>query len=298
MFENILGNDKIKEALKNIIINKNASHSYMFIGVEGIGKKLIATEFSKRLLCNNEKIDCNSCKSCIEFDSKNHPDFLILEPDGNLIKIEQIRNMQKKIQEKPIISKRKIYIINDADKMTKEAQNCLLKTLEEPPEYISIILIGNNESSFLPTIKSRCMIIHFEPLKNAEIKKYLQTEFGTDSINIQDDMLDIFQGSIGKEIKLKDRGEEYQSYNKMIQNLDKIDIIELLNLAEPLYKAKEEIYEILEYINVLLLKKAKLNYLYTNCINIVENTKKRLKQNSNYDMCIDNMLFNMWEEMN
>lgn len=298
MFENILGNDKIKEALKNIIINKNASHSYMFIGVEGIGKKLIATEFSKRLLCNNEKIDCNSCKSCIEFDSKNHPDFLIIEPDGNLIKIEQIRNMQKKIQEKPIISKRKIYIINDADKMTKEAQNCLLKTLEEPPEYISIILIGNNESSFLPTIKSRCMIIHFEPLKNAEIKKYLQTEFGTDSINIQDDMLDIFQGSIGKAIKLKDRGEEYQSYNKMIQNLDKIDIIELLNLAEPLYKAKEEIYEILEYINVLLLKKAKLNYLYTNCINIVENTKKRLKQNSNYDMCIDNMLFNMWEEMN
>lgn len=298
MFENILGNDKIKEALKNIIINKNASHSYMFIGVEGIGKKLIATEFSKRLLCNSEKIDCNSCKSCIEFDSKNHPDFLIIEPDGNLIKIEQIRNMQKKIQEKPIISKRKIYIINDADKMTKEAQNCLLKTLEEPPEYISIILIGNNESSFLPTIKSRCMIIHFEPLKNAEIKKYLQTEFGTDSINIQDDMLDIFQGSIGKAIKLKDRGEEYQSYNKMIQNLDKIDIIELLNLAEPLYKAKEEIYEILEYINVLLLKKAKLNYLYTNCINIVENTKKRLKQNSNYDMCIDNMLFNMWEEMN
>ena len=298
MFENILGNDKIKEALKNIIINKNASHSYMFIGVEGIGKKLIATEFSKRLLCNNEKIDCNSCKSCIEFDSKNHPDFLIIEPDGNLIKIEQIRNMQKKIQEKPIISKRKIYIINDADKMTKEAQNCLLKTLEEPPEYISIILIGNNESSFLSTIKSRCMIIHFEPLKNAEIKKYLQTEFGTDSINIQDDMLDIFQGSIGKAIKLKDRGEEYQSYNKMIQNLDKIDIIELLNLAEPLYKAKEEIYEILEYINVLLLKKAKLNYLYTNCINIVENTKKRLKQNSNYDMCIDNMLFNMWEEIN
>ena len=298
MFENILGNDKIKEALKNIIINKNASHSYMFIGVEGIGKKLIATELSKRLLCNNEKIDCNSCKSCIEFDSKNHPDFLIIEPDGNLIKIEQIRNMQKKIQEKPIISKRKIYIINDADKMTKEAQNCLLKTLEEPPEYISIILIGNNESSFLPTIKSRCMIIHFEPLKNAEIKKYLQTEFGTDSINIQDDMLDIFQGSIGKAIKLKDRGEEYQSYNKMIQNLDKIDIIELLNLAEPLYKAKEEIYEILEYINVLLLKKAKLNYLYTNCINIVENTKKRLKQNSNYDMCIDNMLFNIWEEMN
>ena len=298
MFENIIGNDKIKETLKNTIINKNASHSYMFIGVEGIGKRLIAKEFAKRILCNNEKIDCKECKSCIEFESNNHPDFLLLEPDGNLIKIDQIRDMQKKIQEKPIVSKRKVYIINDADKMTKEAQNCLLKTLEEPPEYMTIILVGSNESMFLPTIKSRCMIIHFEPLKNNEIKEYLQNEFGKDTLNLQDDMLDIFQGSIGKAIKLKDRGEEYQAYNKMVNNLDKIDIIDLLTLAEPLYKAKEEIYEILEYINILLLKNAKANFLYTNCISIVENTKKRLKQNANYDMCIDNMLFNMWEEVN
>ena len=291
MFEQIIGNDKIKDTLKKTIINKNIAHSYMFIGTEGIGKKLIAKEFAKRILCNNHDIACASCKSCIEFESKNHPDFFVLEPDGNIIKIEQIRNMQKRIQEKPIISEKKVYRIGDADKMTKEAQNSLLKTLEEPPEYMTIILIGTNESLFLPTIKSRCMIIHFEDLTNLQLRMYLNED-------ISDETLDIFQGSIGKLIKLKDKKEEYERYNKIIQNLDKLDIIEILDLAEPIYKAKEEIDEILEYINILLLKKAKTNFLYTNCIKIVENTKKRLKQNFNYDMCIDNMLFNMWEEIN
>ena len=291
MFEQIIGNDKIKDTLKKTVINQNIAHSYMFIGTEGIGKKLIAKEFAKRILCNNHDLTCTSCKSCIEFESNNHPDFFVLEPDGNIIKIEQIRNMQKIIQEKPIISKKKVYIIDNADKMTKEAQNSLLKTLEEPPEYMTIILIGTNESLFLPTIKSRCMIIHFEDLSKAELRMYLNED-------ISDETLDIFQGSIGKLIKLKDKKEEYERYNKIIQNLDKLDIIEILNLADPIYKAKEEIDEVLEYINILLLKKAKTNFLYTNCIKIVENTKKRLKQNSNYDMCIDNMLFNMWEEIN
>ena len=77
---------------------------------------------------------------------QNNPDFMLIKPEGNSIKIEQIREMQKKVQEKPIISKNKVYIIDDADKMTNEAQNCLLKTLEEPPEFVTIILIGSNEN--------------------------------------------------------------------------------------------------------------------------------------------------------
>ena len=169
MFENIIGNNKIKNLLENSIKQGNVSHSYLFIGIDGIGKKLIAKELSKYVLCLNNGCN-NTCKSCIEFESNNHPDFEIIEPDGNSIKIEQIRNLQKRIQEKPIISKSKIYIINDADKMTKEAQNCLLKTLEEPPEFAIIILIGNNESLFLETIKSRCVILHFEKISNDDIK--------------------------------------------------------------------------------------------------------------------------------
>ena len=111
MFENIVGNDKIKELLQNSIKSKKVSHSYLFIGQEGIGKKMIAMEFAKAMLCLDEKRKyCNTCKSCIEFDTNNNPDFNIIEPDGNSIKIEQIREMQSKIIEKPIISSKKVYI--------------------------------------------------------------------------------------------------------------------------------------------------------------------------------------------
>ena len=139
MFNNILGNEKIKDVLINAVKLNKVSHSYLFIGPDGIGKKLIAKEFAKMILCTSENKYCNNCKSCIEFDTNNNPDFRIIEPDGNSLKIEQIREFQNKVSEKPIISDRKVYIINNSDKMTQEAQNCLLKTLEEPPEFVTII---------------------------------------------------------------------------------------------------------------------------------------------------------------
>lgn len=295
MFEEIIGNNQIKQTLANSIHNDTLSHSYLFIGIQGIGKKMLAMEFAKKILCT-EREQGNTCKSCIEFESNNHPDFMCIEPDGNTIKIEQIRFLQKKIQEKPIISNKKVYIINDAETMTSEAQNCLLKTLEEPPKFATIILIGSNENAFLPTIKSRCMILRFQSIANEEIKQYMEMNY--DISNINQNHLSIFQGSIGKAIQLKDKQSEYDQIEKIIDCLNKKDLLEITKLAEPLYKAKDEIFEILEYINILLLNHAKENYLYTNCIDIVENTKKRLKQNGNYDMCIDNFVFNMWEEVN
>lgn len=291
MFENILGNNSIKIMLKQAIANNKVSHSYLMIGISGIGKKMIATEFAKAILCKEQDEICNSCKSCIEFDSNNNPDFLCIEPDGNSIKIEQIRELQKKIQEKPIISNKKVYIIDNADSMTKEAQNCLLKTLEEPPEFATIILIGSNENAFLTTIKSRCMILHFNLIEDSYIKKYLKDKYQID--NISQNMLDVFQGSIGKAINLKDKQEQYLQLENIVNNLKKKDLIDIVQEAEILYKSKEEIYEILDYINIILLKMAKIDYQYTDCIKIVENTKKRLQQNANYDMCIDYMLFNM-----
>lgn len=295
MFENIIGNDKIKQVLINSVENNKISHSYLFVGIEGIGKKMIATEFSKMILCLGEKKYCNSCKACIEFDSNNNPDFLYTEPDGNSIKIEQIRYIQKKIQEKPIISDKKVYIINDADKMTTEAQNCLLKTLEEPPEYATIILIGSNENAFLTTIKSRCMIMHFNKIENSKLKEYLEKKYLVENINSS--MLEIFQGSIKKANTLKDKQDQYNKIENVIENIDKANIIDILQMSDIIYKLKDEIFDLLEYINIVLLKRAKEDYRYTECIKIVENTKKRLKQNANYDMCIDNMLFNMWEQL-
>ena len=297
MFEEIIGNQRVKEELTKIIEEKKVLHSYMFVGVEGIGKQMIAKKFAQMILCTNEgRKGCNTCKSCIEFTSNNNPDFLYIEPDGNNIKIEQIRYLQRKIQEKPIISNRKVYIINDADKMTTEAQNCLLKTLEEPPEYSTIILIGTNQNLFLNTIKSRCMIISFKPIETELIKKYLEEKY--EMFNISSNMLETFQGSIGKAIILKDKKEQYEKIEMMIKNLDKKDIVDILNLGEEIYKSKDDIIEILEYINVILLKLSKEETKYVRCINIIEDTKKRLKQNANYDMCIDNMILNMWEEVN
>ena len=296
MFEQIIGNEKIQELLKNAIKNSKTSHSYLFIGTEGIGKKLIAQEFSKALLCLGDPKYCNTCKSCIEFDSQNNPDFNIIEPDGNSIKIEQIREIQRKVAEKPIISSKKIYIINDSDKMTTEAQNCLLKTLEEPPEYITIILIGTNENAFLSTIKSRCTIIHFQDIPEDKIQKYLSEKEG---IQIHDPyILKAFGGSIGKAIQLQDKQEQYTQIQQILVSLKNMDIIEIFQKSQILYDSKEEITNLLQYINTSLLELAKQDYRYTNCIQIVENTKKRLQSNANYDMSIDNMLLQMKEEIN
>ena len=296
MFNNILGNDKIKELLTNSVKNNKISHSYLFIGIEGIGKKLIAKEFAKMILCIDENKYCGSCKSCIEFDTDNNPDFKIIEPDGNSLKIEHIREFQSKVAEKPIISNKKVYIINDSDKMTTEAQNCLLKTLEEPPEFVTIILIGSNENAFLSTIKSRCMILHFNKIQDDEIKKFLEENY-QNKVNSKI-MLDAFQGSIGKALQIQDKQEEYEKIEKIIYSLENKDKIDILKMSEPIYKAKEEKFDILDYMNIVFINLAKKSNKYAQCINIVEDAKKRLQSNANYDMCIDNMLLKLWEQVN
>lgn len=187
-FINIIGNDKVKELLTNSINSNNLVHSYMFVGPDGIGKKLFATELSKIVLCTSAEKACNSCSSCIKFNSNNHPDFTIIDSeDGKNIKIGQIRLLQEQISEKPIVSEKKVYIINNADLMTIEAQNCLLKTLEEPPEYALIILILANENKLLNTIKSRCTKISFNKLTNEDLQTY--SKFN--NLEINDTLLNI-----------------------------------------------------------------------------------------------------------
>ncbi len=295
MFDEIIGNNDIKQQLIQTIKLDKLSHSYLFIGTDGIGKKLIAKEFAKMMLCTGEEKYCNLCKSCLEFNSDNHPDFEIIKPDGNSLKIEQIREMQQKILESPIISQKKVYIIDNADLMTKEAQNCLLKTLEEPPEFVVIILIGSMESNFLSTIKSRCTIIKFKDNTNEEIKKYLKNKYNID--NISDSMFEMFQGSIGKAENVKDKQEIYDCIADIIENIKKLDLIEFLKKADELYKHQDDKFEILENINVCLFGKSKEDIRFLNCIDIIEDTKKRLTMNGNFNMCMDNMLFKLWEEL-
>ena len=182
--------------------------------------------------------------------------------------------------------------------MTKEAQNCLLKTLEEPPEYIVIILIVNNENKTLTTIRSRCMKIHFDKIKDDEVKRFLKEKCNIDNVN--NSLLKMCDGSIGKCLSISNKLEDYRELERIFSNLNK-SLTSVINRAELLYKNKDNINDYLDYINVILYIKSKENnnYLkYVNCIKIVENTKKRLLSNSNYDMCIDYLLFNIWEEIN
>lgn len=177
--------------------------------------------------------------------------------------------------------------------MTKEAQNCLLKTLEEPPEYATIILIATNENKLLNTIRSRCIKINFNKIEDNEIHRYLAQN---NIQNLSSNMISYCNGSIGKILKIKDNIETYEKIEELINNISKNDLIYILNNAETLYKAKEERYDLLEYINVLLLKTKEINKI--NCIKYVEEAKRRLNANSNYDMTIDNLLIKMWEEIN
>lgn len=296
VFENIVGNKENKELLKNMIKSGNIPHGIIFTGKESIGKSLFAHEFAKAILCTNDKEKpCNKCKSCIEIDNLNNPDFLLIEPEENSLKIEQIREMNKKVLEKPIVSNRKVYIINDSEKMTKEAQNSLLKTLEEPPEYITIILISSNDNMFLNTIKSRCVKITFNKLSNEELKEVLK-----EKLDISEEILKIADGSVNRVVALKEKEDIYIKIKKAFTNLENTNKIDMINLKETLFKEKEDIGDILEYINIIFFDLVNKNqkYEYLKCMEIIEDTKARLSRNSNYDMTIDRMLMKAWEEVN
>lgn len=295
-FKDIIGNPEVKDYLIKSINNKNILHSYLFLGTEGIGKLAIAKEFAKKILClNNTKDEICTCKSCTCFNGKNHPDYYIINEEGESIKIDTIRNITEKAFEKPILSEEKVYIINDFEKMTKEAQNCLLKTLEEPPEFVVIILISSNENIILNTIKSRCMTIKFHNIDDKDLLEYATNVLEYD--NISENLLKSFDGSIGKAIKLKDNKENYDKIENLITNLVKKDLVDIMLDGRILYD-KENIQDILDYIVVCLYSKRNDNKNYINCIEFVNQCSSRLKSNSNFDMSIDNLLFKMWEELN
>lgn len=300
-FDNLIGNDKIKNVLNESIKNENILHSYLFYGVEGIGKKLFALNFAKMILCNNKNDKpCGKCKSCIEFDSRNNPDFFLIEPDGNSIKIDQIRQIQKNILEKPINSLKKVYIIDNADTMTKEAQNSLLKTLEEPQEFIVIILIASNENNILATVKSRCTKMYFQKLSDINIKTFINEKFN--NINLDENMLKLCDGSISKSIKVIEKISILNQIKLIVDSLDAMDELNIINQNEVFYNNKEDINLLLDYMYVLLFEKINTNKVnknnYINAMELVQNAKYKLSNSNNYDMTIDNMLIKIWREIN
>ena len=198
--------------------------------------------------------------------------------------------MTNKVIEQPIISSKKVYIINHADKMTIEAQNCLLKTLEEPPEFVVIILTTSNLNAILTTIKSRCMKINFKEIENAKLEKYAIEKLGYSQMTTN--LLQSLSGSIGKALLQKENQEKFQKVESIINDLYTKDIIDILNEAKLIYD-KENIYKILEYMIVCLYSKKDENIKYIDCIEFVNNCIERLHRNCNFDMTIDSMILNM-----
>lgn len=294
-FGDVIGNEEIKNYLSDCVQNNTISQSYLFVGTEGIGKLLIAKEFARKILCTeqDEKNDCE-CKSCKCFKGTNHPDYLVVNEAGETIKIEQIRDITKKIIEPPIMSRKKVYIINDCDKMTVEAQNCLLKTLEEPPEFVVIILITANENRILNTIKSRCMTIKFHPIPKDELKKYMIDKLGMTQMT--ENLLNSFNGSIGKAIFQEERKEQFLKVEVIINDLETQDLISFMKEAKVIYD-KENIDSILEYMMICIYAKMQENKAYIHGIDSIHKAMQNLKRNCNFDMTIDTMLFEMWEDL-
>lgn len=208
-FQKIIGHEPQKKSLISCVENNHIAHAYLFSGPEGIGKKLIATEFAKLINCkdrqnDNFSKDCN-CISCSKIDKGVNPDVHIFEyQDVKTIKVNQIReDIEKVVYLSPYESEFKIFIIDNAERMNFNAQNAFLKTLEEPPKNSVIILISSLSDLIIPTVKSRCQIINFNKLETKEIESFLEANSDHNSEEIKL-ISRISDGSIGKALNIDD----------------------------------------------------------------------------------------------
>lgn len=295
--ENIIGNREVREYLSNMIKQGNILHSYMFVGTEGIGKFKIAKKFAKDILCIDNKMDDCECRSCLCFNNGNHTDYKVIDvlDKEKTISIDQIREFNEDISEKPITSDRKVYIINNAEKMTVPAQNCLLKTLEEPPSYGVIILIVNDENNIIPTIQSRCMKIKFKNIPDDELLKYAKDVLGYGEIS--NNLLKSFDGSILKAIKLKDNAEKFAELERIVDEIGRSDLIDFYKSTKCVYD-KENVIDYLNYIIVCLYSKKDQNEKNLDLVGYVNEAIDKLRYNTNMDMTLDSLFFKIWEEMN
>ncbi len=324
-FNDIIGQENIINKLKAALEQGTVGHAYIFSGPKGIGKSTIAKIFANLLLCSNiqSKNPCGKCLSCQMINEQTNPDYYEIHTDGYSIGVEEIRNLQNDIVIKPIYSKKKVYIIKDAHKMTVQAQNCLLKTLEEPPDYATIILTVSSYESLLETIHSRTIRYIFQKNSVSEVKKVITLHKANDMID-EDFIAAYSDGIIGTAIELLNSNEfsfireksinlsinaskgnllsVFDAYSFFEENKEKIDIIldimiltfrdllicKTLNQKKLINSDKKDI--ILNNASFFTEKS-----LYKN-IEAIEETRKNIKQNSNYQLSIEVMLLKLQED--
>ncbi|MCP5004561.1 MAG: DNA polymerase III subunit delta' [Planctomycetes bacterium] len=236
-FNNILAQDNIVNYLKRAITNKHLTHAYIFTGQEGLGKSLCAKEFIKSLICRKtESGHCDICHDCVRIDGLNHPDihWEILDKKAKFIRIERIRDIQHRVNLSSVESDYKVFVIKDAERMTEEASNCLLKTIEEPPKNTLFLLITNSLPGIKETIISRCQVIRFKPIHKQLIKEYLMEKFTSSKEEIEW-AADYCCGSIGKACTLL-RDGFFQKNIDVINRISGLTTEQNLDCAENLVK--------------------------------------------------------------
>ena len=228
----IIGHQHIIEQLQRTVASDRIAGAYLFVGPMGVGKETIAHYFAQLIFCQQDAqppIVCGTCLACRKVDSGNHPDLQFIRPEGRLLRIGQIRELQKQIVYEPLESSRKVYILTDVERMNAEAENCLLKTLEEPPAASVLILLTSNIQVLLPTTRSRCQILQFHPMPTQELAAVL-----TDRFSVAPEQATTLAiaagGAIGKAITQLEKGNVLTE--EVPEILKETDLLAAFRLAE------------------------------------------------------------------
>ncbi len=326
-FNNIIGHEEIIRHIKNAIKTGKVSHSYIFTGEPGSGKKLLAATFAMTLQCEERGTEpCQKCDSCKKAIGKNHPDIIMVNHEKpGTISIDEIRDQViNDVAIKPYCSPYKIYIVADAEMMTVQAQNALLKTIEEPPEYAVIMLLTSNADSLLPTIQSRCVRLDLKVVDDSLVKKYLMERLHVPDYQAEIDA-SFAQGSIGR-AKEAATSEEFsemtQNALKILKYANTMEVYELTDAIKNLSTEKQNINDYLDifqfwFRDVLMFKatreidnlvfKQEINYIkeqasersYENLEKILEaleKTKVRLRANVNFELALELLFLTIREK--
>lgn len=254
-FKDVVGHKNIIQYIGNAVNSGMVSHAYILNGEKGSGKKLLANLFAMSLQCENREPDgdaCGKCRSCRQALSGNHPDIIRIHHEKpSTITVDEIREqVNNDIVIKPYSSKYKIYIIADGDMMNVQAQNALLKTIEEPPEYAVIMILTENADTLLPTIRSRCVMLKLRNIKDQLVKKYLM-----EHMEITDCKADICvafaQGNMGKAISLATSEHFNEIKEEAVKLLRNIDGMQADELAEAVKKCSEFKMDITDYLDII-----------------------------------------------
>lgn len=258
-FSEIIGHEQIIRHLQTAVAMGKVSHAYIFNGPEAAGKKMLAEAFAMALQCENENpkiraAGCGKCHSCHQAADHNHPDILyVTHEKPNTIGVDDIRaQINNDILIKPYSSRYKVYIVDEAEKMNPQAQNALLKTIEEPPAYGVILLLTINADLFLPTILSRCITLNLKTVRDDVICNYLMKKYQVP--DYQAEVCAAFaQGNVGKAIQLASSdafNEMKASALALMGKLEDTDLYELGNEVKKLEEYKIKIQDYLDLLNI------------------------------------------------